>query len=408
MCRAVLVWIVVGFLAPSLLFAESYPLKYKKIKVNKKSQGVLPELELSSLGAFAGENNEPRYKSDNPQRFESTFGNGNAINVVFAVDERRGTGKGFDVLYVDTNGSGNLAKGKKYTGKNALRGYSYEDTTFPIIEVAIPDGEGVMKIPVQARFSVRKDTPSESSLYLTPLSVMEGAIAIGEKKLKMIVFDANCNGIYGEKAELRGSTSSGDRIWIGTGSPKVEKAYIEAFPLGKYYQYEDNYYEIEFLPDNSVEIKKSDITLGRMRVNNPGFILELVGNDSVLFVNSDKENEISVPAGNYRINNAGFRRKYKGAIWELQGKAGTFQEQFKIKEEETTEINVGAPLKIAVNTTTRMVGNGMVASLAFSIMGGAGETYQYLLKDGKKVDLPEVLIKNPSGKVVQTGHFEYG
>jgi hypothetical protein len=40
--------------------------------------------------------------------------------------------------------------------------------------------------------------------------------------------------------------------------------------------------------------------------------------------------------------------------------------------------------------------------------GQDGEEYAYLRKNGRKVPLPEISIRNSRGKEVKKGRFEYG
>ena len=394
--------------------AEEFPLTLKKIRLNKKNEGVLPEKELRPVHGFPDGtvSAEPVYRSKNVQRFLARFGGkGKEITVAFAVDERKGTGKGFDLLCADLAGTGNLKKGKKLSGKPEQRSYSYTDTRFPPFPVPVPLEAAPLALPVRVRFSVRKDLPSDSSIYLTPLAVMQGKVRIGGQDRTILVFDADCNGVFGERARLKGSTAEGDRVWIGKGSPSVEKAFMEALPLGKYCLFEGAYYTLSFSNGGTrVAVEKADVPLGTLRLKNPGFLLELVEKDGVLYVGAEKEKqqELPVPVGAYTLNRADFRRRYKGALWELQGKAGTFHTRFEVKKGAVTESEVGPPLRVVIRSRIHRVGNGIMASLSFTIGGSREETYQYLLRNGKKVALPEVRIKSPGGKVVRKGRFEYG
>jgi hypothetical protein len=227
----------------------------------------------------------------------------------------------------------------------------------------------------------------------------------------VIVFDANCNGVFGEAGSPGGHRVRGDRIWIGKGSAKVAEAYVEALPLGKYYLFEDQYYTIAFKGSNGnkqVEISKADVPLGTIQVNNPGFLFELVGGNSVFYVSSEKSNTVSVPVGKYRVNTASFRRRYKGKTWELEGRPGSCKESFTVKEGEVTIVEAGPPLRIMIDTDLRARGSSMWAYFGFSIQGSAGETYQYLRKGGKKIDLPEIVIRQPGNKLAEKRQFEYG
>lgn len=413
--RAPLALFVAGFVIVSPLFADSFELSPKKIKLNDKNAEIFPEIELRAQTSLPGVTKEPKYRSKDPQRFVSSFGKGGDVRVSLVVDERKGSGKGYDFLVADITGDGDLSAGKKVSGKPVRRGVSYEDTSFRSFEVEL-QGEGAESgFPVHARFSVSRKgpadpSPRDSSLYLTALHAMTGAVMFGEKSMQMVVFDANCNGAFGDKGapQGRGGSATGDSIWIGKSSSKLEDACMEAIPLGKYYLFEGDYYQITFTPNNGVEVVKAEVPLGRIKVSNPGFLLELVQDQDVLYVSSESEQEIDVPVGKYQINTSGFRRKGKGGIWELEGEPGGCKESFLVAEGKTTEIALGPPIKLVITGTTQAQGNGIVVYLDFAIEGSTGEKYKYLRQNGKKVELPEVFIKTPGGKLVKKGRFEYG
>jgi hypothetical protein len=410
MIRTLWVFLFAGMLFCTPALGDSFELKRKKIKMNKNNADVLPTLELRPEN-LTELSKEPKYKSDYPQKFVTHFGPEGAIAVSMSVDEKRGSGKGFDYLYADVNGSGDLSKGKRVAGKTSTRGYSYMDTEFAVFEVEIPDGEGaVTKFPVQARFSIKREATNDSSLYLTSLCILEGSLSFGESKRKVMVFDTNCNGVFGDTASGggRGGENTGDRIWIGTGSPKVEDAYVEALPLGKYYLFENQYYEINFTEKQALEVAEADVAVGLIRVNNPGFLLELNKDNTVLYVSNEEGQEVNVPVGSYKVNTSSFRMKHKGKTWELEGEPGNCSQSFTVEEGQTTEVSIGPPLKIMVTANLRVVGNGRVASLDFHIAGADGEKYKYLREGGKKVDLPDISIRNGRNKEVEKGAFEYG
>jgi len=414
MARAVLFTLVAAlFLVAPPCEAEEFALKIKKIKLNKKNAGVLPEKELRSGGPKpAALSKEPKYKSRRPQLFAARFGGNDGIDVVFGVDEKQGTGEGFDYLHVDVTGSGDLSKGKKINGKVAPRGYSYLDTRFPACEIEIPGPNGAAcAFPVQARFSHRRGSVEDCSLYIMPLCVLTGTVKLGKAQKTMIVFDADCNGVFGEAGSPSGQAASGDKIWIGKGSPKAEAAFMEALPIGKYIFFEGEYWELAFGGTNgakTVAVKKADVLLGTLELENPGCILELVAGGSVLYVGGEGATEIPVPAGSYTINTVGFRRKHKGKVWELEGKTGSCRERLSVTEGARTNVALGPPLKILVTASQRAEGSLTRVSLSFSIEGAGGEVYSYLKRNGEKIDLPDISVRNSRNKEVQKGHFEYG
>lgn len=404
--------VAVLFLIACPCEAEEFALESKKIKLNKTNVGVLPEIELRAGGQKpAVLSREPKYRSRHHQLFATRFGGAEGIDVVFAVDEKQGEGEGFNYLYVDNAGTGDLAKGKKLNGKVVPRGYSYLDTSFPPCEIEIPGDGGASAFPVQARFSHQRGSVEDCSLYLMPLCFLTGAVKLGDAQKTMIVFDADCNGVFGETGSPSGRVASGDKIWIGKGSPKAEAAYMEALPIGKYLFFEGAYWELSFAGTNgskTVAVKKADVPLGTLEVDNPGVILELVEGGSVLYVGGEGRNQIPVPAGTYTINTVGFRQKHKGKIWELEGKTGSCRERLTVTEDASTSVALGPPLRIMVTTSQKAEGSLTRVSMSFSIEGIGGEVYSYLKCNGEKIDLPDVSVRNSRNKEVHKGHFEYG
>ncbi|MFH2002393.1 MAG: hypothetical protein ABIK28_22160 [Planctomycetota bacterium] len=396
-----------GIVAGSHLHAESFELKIKKIKITDKNNDIFPEMALSSLKRLDIE--EPRFRSENPQRFKTFVGEGNTCPLVFAVDEKKGTGKGYDFLYADVNVTGNLVEGRRIPGKNSSTGGWFEALDFPCLDIRLPmeEGEKPIDLPLSVRFHMLKGS-TVAWLYLTSLCILEGQVQLGESKVKMFVFDADCNGIFGGKAKVVGSKMSGDRIWIGEGAPTPETACAESVPLGKYFCFDGDYYEFVFHRNSRVDIKKAEVPLGKIEVNQAGFLLELVQEDGVVYAESLKSNEIPVPAGQYRVNAASFRKKYKGALWTLEGATNPRSKLFDVKPGERTTIDIGPPLKLVIRADIGRRGSSLMASLGFVIKGSQDEEYTYLRKDGKKVDLPSITIRDSKNRIMDKGRFEYG
>ena len=131
---------------------------------------------------------------------------------------------------------------RKIVGKPFSRSYSYIDVTFKPFDIQLPASDASVDYPVQVRFSTRRDELEDTSLYLTSLCILKGSVKFGGKKQNIVVFDSNCNGVFGEKGTVRGKHVSGDKVWIGTGSSKIDTAAVEALPLGMYYLFDGEYY----------------------------------------------------------------------------------------------------------------------------------------------------------------------
>ena len=83
-------------------------------------------------------------------------------------------------------------------------------------------------------------------------------------------------------------------------------------------------------------------------------------------------------------------------------------QSFAIEQGGLTKLDLGPPIKVAIATTTGRVGNGVSVSLKFGLEGSNGEKYAYLRKNGKKIKLPKISIRNARGKEVKKGQFSYG
>ncbi|MEW6072875.1 MAG: hypothetical protein AB1726_09840 [Planctomycetota bacterium] len=393
----------------------TFPLKVGEIKLSKTNVGVFPEIDLRPQESLVGLAREPNYASNYPQKFTTRFGGEGAIQVAFAADEKR-PGKGYATLVVDTKGDGDLSRGKRLSGKPILRGENYEDTDFGAVEIAVPIEGGTMEYPVAVRYSVKLagagvEEPDDSSLYLTSLCVLQGTVNLGEAAQTMIVFDANCNGVFGDRSspETAGAAARGDKIWVGKGAPSHEDAYVQALPLGKYFLFDGAYWEFEFSPANAVTIRKAEVPLGTVEVSQPGFLLQLAEGQDVLCVNGEDGQQLDMPTGDYKVVAPGFRRKGKGGVWELEGKPGSCKVKFSVTEGTPTTVELGPPLKVVIDAkvTNRGV-TGWWLELAYRLEGVNDEEYQYLLQNGKKVRLPEIEIKDSKGHTVKKGQFEYG
>jgi hypothetical protein len=405
---------ILVFLLPAALFAESFELKLRKIKVGEKNAFLLPSERLD-LHQGEGIRNEPRYRSTRAVRFFNAFGDGKGLPIAFAVDEKSGTGKGFDLLWVDAKGCGDLRRGIKLAGRKCGGSSS---VWFPPFKVKVTSAGEDRLLPFQARLTAWGDDRRNYWFCLYPLCIMEGGILIGGVKQKIIVFDANSNGVYGDKGSYLSLTAgnrrsrishrvSGDRIWIGRGSPKVEEAWLEATPLGKYCLFQGDYYVLDFKNNHSVAISRADVPMGKIHVNTPGFVLELAQEDSILYVSNPDGREANVPVGSYRVVSACFRHRTGGKLWELQGQSDPSGKTVTVKEEALTQLGLGPPLKLVASSRTSDRSSKYEVIISFHIEGDGGEKYEAVKKNGEKIDLPEIYIRGPRGGVVEKGTFGY-
>ncbi len=107
-----------------------------------------------------------------------------------------------------------------------------------------------------------------------------------------------------------------------------------------------------------------------------------------------------------REANEGGRSSTQGARWILDSH-GPFGElrSVVVREGETTVLKPGPPLALEVTAHQR----GPEVRIGFQVKGNAGEVYRPVAsRSGKRQPRASVRILDASGKVLASGHFEYG
>ncbi len=404
LCLALLVLIV----APPAV-AEEFALSPTKIKVNEKNARSFPWIEMKPR-TLSDLKREPKYRSRNPKKFVRRFGGGSGINVSFAVDEKGGDREGYNYLYADLAGTGDMVKCKKLNGKNVLVGRDHCSALFPTCEVQIPSSGGITAFPMQARFIWRVRNIEDAVLRVTACCALKGKVKFGSKEQTMLVFDADCNGVFGDPGCPFNTPLRGDKVWVGKKPPKMEKAYAEAIPLGRYFRFEGDCFEFSF--SGSLAAPKVDVTpvagaQGLIELGTPGFVLELMQGNRVFHIDCGEATTIRIPAGTWAVHTAWLQGEKKGKPYVLEGRPGTFNAPIKVEPENTTRVELGPPLKIKITTSQRIVGTGTQIDMVSVIEGSGGEIYHRLYKYGRRFDHPLVVVRNPQDKPVHKGMFHY-
>jgi len=207
----VLILAVLGLASPDGEEPRSFQLTCKKLKepyedlLNEQHPVALIELPKLEV------RKEPALRSKQAKRFAHRFGLGEGFPVSFIVDESKGTGKGYDCLYVDSTGSGTFANCIKVKGKAEYFSDKYQRVLFGPLDIhAIPGAE-----PLSVQVRLTHFTEGDTFLFPASLSVVEGTLQFGGIKQKIRVFDADCDGVFGEPGRLDGAWARGDYICVG-------------------------------------------------------------------------------------------------------------------------------------------------------------------------------------------------
>jgi hypothetical protein len=148
---------------------------------------------------------------------------------------------------------------------------------------------------------------------------------------------------------------------------------------------------------------------GKVKIDTPGMVLEveMYGQKVAL----PPLREVPVAKGTLttkgiKLHAQGRDTKNRPAIWRLDstGPFGDLKE-IEVKTDEVTTIEGGAPLTVKTPTS---VSRGAV-TVGLQFIGKAKEYYRTVVYMGRRrAAAPKIALVDESGKVLDSGNFEYG
>jgi len=292
-----------------------------------------------------------------------------------------------DLLYIDSNGDGNLKDETAVEAYRAEQQHSY----FGPVKVTFEGKDG----PTTYHLNFRLCDHDERPLWATPAGWYEGTITVGEAKKHCVLIDYDANGTFNDKSI---NFSDSDRIRIG------EENSAARF-VGNYIEIDGALYQLEVERDGSyIKIAKAeDVVYGNFRV--PQIIGEFAaGGENGLF-DIKLENGLGrLPVGKYRIEHWTIERKDEtGNNWKLEGRGFGDAGVFDDSTEKETEISIGEP----AICTLEVAEDGPGYSFGRILTGRLGELVR-LTCNGDRPPAPKVRIKSEDGSYDRTFAFAYG
>ncbi|MHC4591607.1 MAG: hypothetical protein ACYS8L_02805 [Planctomycetota bacterium] len=304
-------------------------------------------------------------------------------------------------LFVDTDGDRDFSDEQAVEAKAGTRSTGGVIQFAPVTFKAGPSGEFEVKFRADAQAPPRH-------LLVRPAGLRVGTVTLGEKSYRIAISDGNLDGRYDGMFAPKSHYD-----WLGidrNGDGTLDSDWMrseEIIPLPRLLNAGDAYYSVKVAADgSSVALQKADPRLGVLDVECPSAMLTLLGpcGRRQLQVGSGKR---QLPAGKYsaRIVTLG-QRDDKARLWEVTSYGDTGKlSDFEIREGATLSLKAGPPLQIKpqVSQDARRVRIGLL------VLGRAGERYSAAARtDGKVVPAPKLRILDESGKVLDSGRFEYG
>jgi len=386
---------------------------------------------------------EPKYVSSKPVHFEAKLGPADAV-YTFVMDESKGMGTGYDVLYLDANGDHDLSDEKPVQGTARMSGTSPRGD-FPETEVLVDYGEQRLPWRFRPRYythsSIKRDDAGDVVehkrnllLLLTSVGCFEGTVAIAGKELKMAVVDADSDACFGSCYQVRTSSpypglqyaedrlfATGDRLLIdfnGDGQFDLKPSGTpEAFPYGKYLFVNTGWYEVGVAPSGrSLRMDPATMPLGSLgREGGGASWLTLLSKEAGAIFVAPKGEPASAPVGTYELYSCGLTFKdTAGASWQAIGAGTTHGDEIVIEDAKLTSVKLGPPLRAVVEPSSsagslREVKPGASLRIGLVVKGEHEEVYSSaaITRDGQRLPGPTFEISDEDGKVAATGRFRY-
>jgi hypothetical protein len=342
---------------------------------------------------------QPAYFSREPLYTFIRVGTGGDDVIVMALDESRGTGSGYNTLYVDANNNNDLSDDPELDGKSAADKQVVE---FPAVELTVTYGDEAHPYRVKPSLD-----SSQGALQVSAAGYCEGELTVGRNRHRVALIDNTMNGTFDDPytpPENRGEPWRGDTLLIqvdGEGEPTRHG-------VGKYVSIGDRCYEIDIAPDGrTISATRANTACGRINVSAERCSALLVGRDSAFVL--DGAADLTVPAGTYQLVQCGFEAKNdNGQIWRIVDRGQLNELSVKVEANRRTSLAFGPPLVAEVFVTQR-ASRSFQFDLAVTGQGGGKYSARDLERVGEEAPpAPVFAIRDENDEIVATGRFQYG
>ncbi len=363
---------------------------------------------------------EPRYASKNPRYITLELGNAKDRFITAVLDESKGTNKGYDTLYVDTNNNGDLTDDARPVITVQKQGpmLMLNAASVPVT-VRYHDGATrKLNVNIEGRaYSMGRET--HWMLSYTLASRLKGQVDFGGKKVLLAICDASRDQYPGNGCfdDFRV-----DRLRIDqNGDGKLVPA--EEIPLSNVVSYGGKLWNLSVDSAGArVFATPCEKPTGRVapRSSFAAGTRVLAGSTFTMESNTGRAFACSlstagaglVPAGEYRLG---------GGQLKLADKAGTkWEATFSLNRRpvtvaagnKPTVLKLGAPIRVepVIQSQSSVARPGEQLSVSYRLIGAGNEVYAQNIHPVNiaRPPPPTVVVTDAAGARVAGGKMEYG
>ncbi len=361
---------------------------------------------------------------------------------------------GYDRLYFDLNGNGDLTDDRCIAG--SITGARQASTTvFPRVDLPIEvDGS---KQDFSFFFSVHcysSDQFGYVSASLTPAAYREGRILLGGKTRRVVLLDSNSNGRFGDEAGAPSMSgvphiTPGDTLLFeseqsGRPSRRALGGATEATcRVAKVICVDGRFYDCQISSQgDQLTLKPSDVPLGYVTNPNPGFSAVIYSDSGAVMTINGGSSKIALPEGSWRLVSYTMDQfaLTRSGPRPLRGKRTAKSDQrpptssaapaivgvsgrglilaaaatadspvVRVRKDDVVPFAFGPPYKATITSSSSGRGRNNTVRLSLLLTGAGGERCtSIMLANGSRPTPPGFTIVNAAGQMVGQGKFEFG
>jgi hypothetical protein len=313
---------------------------------------------------------------------------------------------------------------------------------------------------------------SYASVQINSAAYREGDITLDGKTRHLVLLDFNSNGRFDDEITISKDTSGpggrlyptqGDMLLVDPGQAGAGYSPYEVTSSGfqhyvsKLVNIDGKYYDLKIAPaGDKLTLTPSSLPLGRITNPNARFNGVIYGDNGFLKISGEKDKPIALPVGQWKLLSytidvpaappeeakseddkekgkddakkaAGVQALARALEGILGGGSAPAASRFRpsivtatatadykpveVREGETVVMPFGPPYTPKVTIDYMQPGGPAgqkMAQLGMTLVGSTGEVCSNMIVGGTRPGKPEFTIKDPDGKEVEKGSFEYG
>ena len=348
---------------------------------------------------------EPEYKSERLYYYAAKYGDADDNIHTVILDESKGTGTGYDTVYVDLDNDNRIDGDKEK--------FSFQMSTTSIekpLRIKLAVSSGGKTIPYCFSFTAfpytdERNPDNKVHANARNSSIFTGRANFDGKQYRIAIADLDSNGLFND---VEKGIFDGDRFFVdldGDGKFKDSPSGPEGYPYGRYTRIDGKWYSVKASPcGTTIQISPAQPRLGTVLAPEYMVSAELHSDtQSQLLHFSDGSAEAI--AGTYSLASVALSAVDANSkrTWQCNGGFRSNPPEITVVPGDETRLDDVFPLRISIEPTGKPPSD--VVGLKPTITGANGGVFTC-----PRANRPEgqFEIQDQQGEVVHADKFEYG